>query len=158
MSVLLSALSQGTIGIQPRPVIVKARCVSSVSVGDLVRFDLSQASSIPGQGDAAFNATTNSKFANVAIGPFTGDSAGGIYGVAQTAAAAGQQADIMVCGVTNVKCASATYTAGQAVGPSGTAATATNSSPAAKIGVVLTSSGGAVTSVQILLDGSLALA
>jgi hypothetical protein len=57
-----------------------------------------------------------------------------------------------------VKCASATYTAGQSVGPSGTAATATNSSPAAKVGVVLTSSGGAVTSVQILLDGSLALA
>jgi hypothetical protein len=64
----------------------------------------------------------------------------------------------MVVGVTNVKCASLTYVAGQIVGTSSSAATVTNSAPVINVGTVATSSGGAVTSVQIILDGSLSLA
>jgi hypothetical protein len=161
MSLIVSTFSQGTLGLQPRSVIVKARNVetaTTIVTGDLVRFDLTQPSSFPGNGSALPTAASNSKFANVKVGPFTGTDAGGIYGVAQEDIRAGQIGYIMVVGVTNVKCSSLTYVAGEIVGTSSDAATVTNSNPVAKVGTVLSSSGSAVTSIQIMLDGSLTLA
>jgi len=161
MSMIVSTFSQGTLGLQPRSVIVKARNAetsTTIATGDLVRFDLTQPSSSPGNGSALPTAASNSKFANVKVGPFIGTDSGGIYGVAQEAILAGQIGYIMVVGITNVKCASLTYVAGEIVGTSSSAATVTNSAPVINVGTVATSSDGAVTSVQIILDGSLSLA
>lgn len=161
MSTILNASNQGTLGIHPRPVIVRCRnaeASTAIAKYDLVRLDFSQSSTEPGQGDAAVTAASNSKFANVVLGP-TGRSATttGIYGVAQEAIAAGAAGNIMLAGVTPVTCASATYAANQIVGipASGlTAGRVTNASVTQNVATVLVG-GTTVTQITVLLEGGI---
>lgn len=161
MSVILNSSNNGTLGAQPRSVILRCRnseASSAIAKYDLVRLDFSQSSIEPGQGDAALTAGSNSKFANVVLGP-TGRSntTTGIYGVAQEAIAAGASGNIMFAGVTPVTCASATYAANQIVGipASGLAAgRVTNASVTQNVATVLVG-GTTVTQITVLLEGGI---
>lgn len=165
MSVLLAALSQGTLGIHPRSIVVRVRNsgADAIVAGDLIRFDFTQASAEPGQGDAAPSAASTSKFANVtrATAAAAANTLGGLYGVAMAPIGLGKIGDVLVCGVATVKAVSGTYTQGEVVGlpaTGGTAGAVTRASVQLKIGTVLSTTGGSATSVQILLDGTVAKA
>jgi len=163
MSVLLAALSQGTLGIHPRSIIVRVRNsgADAIVATDLVRFDFAQTSAEPGQGDAAATEASTSKFANVARAPANAPAGtlGGLYGVAMSPIGVGRTGDVLVCGVATVKCASGTYTQGQTVylgttgGTSGVVQGA-GGVVSARIGTVLHTTAGSATTVQILLDGT----
>ena len=163
MSVLLAALSQGTLGIHPRSIIVRVRNsgADAIVATDLVRFDFLQASAEPGQGDAAPSAASTSKFANVTRAPAAvpAGTLGGLYGVAMGPIGLGKTGDVLVCGVATVKCASSTFTQGDTVYLPTTGGTSgvvqrTGGTAGARIGTAMTTTVGNVTSVQILLDGS----
>ena len=163
MSVILNASNNGTLGVHPRTVVLRCRnaeASNAIAKYDLVRLDFSQTSIEPGQGDAAVTAASNSKFANVVLGP-TGRSntTTGIYGVAQEAIPAGSTGNIMFAGVTPVTCASATYAANQLVGipASGlTAGRVTNASVAQNVATVLVG-GTTVTQITVLLEGGISI-
>jgi hypothetical protein len=161
MSHIVSASNQGTLGVHPASVEVMARnseTVDIIEVGDLVRFDTAQASSIPGQGTAANGAPSNSKFANVKRNILVLGESFGIYGVAQQQILPGKTGKIMVVGVTRVNCVAGNYGAGQTVGVPSSAVTAqvSNSAPVIGLGTVLTP-GTNVTSVEVMFDGSFGL-
>jgi len=161
MSVLLSASNMGSIGIQPNTLILSCRNKDSSSIAQyaLVRLDFAQASEFPGQGDAAFNADSTSKWANVTLGPTqTAASTGGLYGIAQEAIAAGKVGKVMFAGITQATSASLTYAVGEAVGLTGSAITGGNVSNATvttKIGIFV-GTAGASTAPRILLTGAVA--
>jgi hypothetical protein len=162
MSYIVSASNQGTLGVQPATVDVPVRnagAVDTIEIGDLVRFDMTQASSIPGQGSAANASASNSKFANVLRdAAATIATAFGIYGVAIERISAGKIGKVRVVGIATVKCASNTYTAGETIGISSSpvSATVTNSNVQIGLGTVLTTAAGA-TSVEVIFDGSMGM-
>jgi hypothetical protein len=158
MSHIVSASNQGTLGVHPASVEVTARnseTVDIINVGDLVRFDTAQASSIPGQGTADNNSPSNSKFANVKRNILVLGESFGIYGVAQQQILPGKTGKIMVVGVTRVNCVAGNYLAGQTVGVPSAVATAqvSNSAPVIGLGTVLTP-GTNITNVEVMFDGS----
>jgi len=158
MSHIVSASNQGTLGVHPASVEVTARnseTVDTINVGDLVRFDTAQASSLPGQGTADNNSPSNSKFANVKRNILVLGESFGIYGVAQQQILPGKTGKIMVVGVTRVNCVAGNYLAGQTVGVPSAVATAqvSNSSPVIGLGTVLTP-GTNLTNVEVMFDGS----
>lgn len=163
MSYIVSASNQGTLGVQPATVDVPVRnagTVDAIEIGDLVRFDMTQASSIPGQGSAANGSASNSKFANVVRDAAASiSSAFGIYGVAIDRISVGKTGKVRVVGIATVKCASNNYTAGETIGISSSpvTATVTNSNVQIGLGTVLTSATGA-TSVEVMFDGSFGMA
>ena len=167
MSILLNSPNQGTIGIQPRSVIVRCRNAESstaIAQYDLVVLDVTQTSTDSGQGSAAVGSASNSKFSNVklslaAVGA-TVDSSG-IYGVAQEAIAAGGTGNILFAGVTLCKAVSGTYTQGEVVGlvaSSGGAGAVARASVTQPIGMALTTTGASSTQATILLDGRISYA
>ena len=160
MAHILNASNNGTLGIQPRTLIVRCRNAESSTAlarGNLVRLDFSQTSVEPGQGGAAVTAASDSKFANVILGPATpGTVNSTVFGIAQEAIAAGATGNIMFAGVTPATVASATYAAGQRVGlgtTSVTAGTMTNATTTMPIATVLVG-GASVTSITVLLEGA----
>jgi hypothetical protein len=159
MSYIVSASNQGTLGVQPATVDVPVRnagAVDAIEIGDLVRFDMTQASSIPGQGSAANGSASNSKFANVVREAAASiATAFGIYGVALDRISVGKIGKVRVVGIATVKCAQSTYTAGETVGIPAVpiAATVANSGVQIGLGTVLTS-GSNLTSVEVIFDGS----
>jgi hypothetical protein len=165
MASILNASAQGSLGIQPRTLIVRCRnaeASTALARGDLVRLDFSQSSTEPGQGDAAITSASNSKFANVVLGPTgnpaTGSTTSSIYGIAQEAIAAGATGNIMFAGVTTASVASGTYAAGERVGipVSGlTAGRMTRAATTQSIATVLVG-GTTVTSITVLLQGEVA--
>lgn len=163
MSVLLAALNQGTLGIHPRSIVVKcesAETSTTIAATELVRFDFTQASAEPGQGNASHTAPSTSKFAVIRLASAAAPAGtlGGIYGVAMQSIGPGKSGDVLICGVATVKTASATYTQGETVGlptSSGTAGVVTKSSVSLKIGTVLSTTDASATSAQIILDGSI---
>ena len=158
MSHIVSASNQGTLGVHPASVEVTARnseTVETINVGDLVRFDTAQASSIPGQGTATNNSPSNSKFANVKRNILVLDEAHGLYGVAQQTILPGKFGKILIVGVTRVNCVTGSYTDGQTIGVASiaTPAQVSNASPVIGLGTVLTPAINA-TSIEVMFDGS----
>lgn len=164
MASILDSSNQGSLGIEPRSLIVRCRnaeASTALARGDLVRLDFSQSSIITGQGDAALTSASNSKFANVVLSSVTASSSeSSIYGVAQEAISAGATGNIMFAGITTVKSvATGTYAAGERVGL-GTTTTTTKGlvhrlTVTQPVGTVLV--GGATPStITILLQGELA--
>ena len=167
MSVLLEASNHGTLGVQPRPLIVRCRNAESstaIAQYDLVVLDVTQSSTDPGQGSAAITAASNSKFANVkqsvaATGVTVKSS--GLYGVAQEAIAVGATGNVLFAGTTLCKSVSGTYTQGEVVGlvaSSGAAASIARVSVTQPIGMVISTSGASATQATILLDGNISYA
>lgn len=165
MASILDASNNGVLGIQPRTLIVRCRnaeASNAIAIGDLVRLDFSQSSTEPGQGSAAVTSASNSKFANVLLGPTgnpaTGSTTSSIYGIAQEAIAAGASGNIMFAGVTTATVASGTYAAGERVGlpaSGGTAGRMTRAATTQAIATVLVG-GTTVTSITVLLQGEVA--
>lgn len=162
MASILDSSNQGPLGIEPRSMIVRCRnaeASTAIARGDLVRLDFSQSSIVTGQGDAAITAASNSKFANVLLGPTgnpaTGSTTSSIYGIAQEAIAAGATGNIMFAGITTATVASGTYAAGERVGlpvSGGTAGRMTRAATTQPIATVLVG-GTSVTSITVLLQG-----
>lgn len=159
MSVLLEASNNGVLGVQPRNVVVK--CVNpsggtAIKQYDLVYLDFSKASADAGTGSSTYPTLSNSKFANVIIGPTgRGQTTTGVYGVAQEAIAAGAEGKVLFAGTTLVTCASSTYAPGDVVGlpaSGATAGTVTRLIVTQNIGVCLVG-GTTVTQITMLLDG-----
>ena len=160
MSIVLGTPNNGVLGIQPQNIVV--RCVNpsggtAIKQYDLVYLDFSKASVDAGTGSSTYPTLSNSKFANVIIGPTAPSlTTTGLYGVAQQAIAAGTEGPVLFAGTTLVTCASATYTAGNVVGLAATttAGTVTRLIVTQPIGVCLVG-GASATQITMLLDGTI---
>ncbi len=161
MSIILGTPNQGVLGIQPQTII--ARCVNpsggtAIKQYDLVYLDFSKASVNAGTGSSTYPTLSNSKFANVIIGPTgRGQTTTGVYGVAQQAIAAGAEGPVLFAGTTLVTCASSTYAAGDVVGlpaSGATAGTVTRLIVTQPIGACIVG-GTAVTQITMLLEGGI---
>lgn len=162
MASVINGNYQPSLGIEPFTIVARCRnaeASTALARGDLVRLDLSQTSIEPGQGTAALTAASNSKFANVLLGPTgPGTTNSSIYGIAQEAITAGSTGLVMFAGVTPASVTSLTYVAGQRVGLGTTAVTAgrmTNATTTMPIAAVLVG-GTTVTSITVLLPGEVA--
>lgn len=161
MSYTYTTPMQGVLGLQPRELVIRSRNSGSVAITQyaLVQLDLAQSSTEPGNGSSTYPTASNSKWANVKLGPVSNSvTSAGWWGVAQEAIAVGAEGAVMLNGITTIQAnASATFTIGNTVGLpiAANAVTAgkliNGVNVATPIGVVLTTSTG--TTPQIYLEG-----
>ena len=160
MSYTLTTPMQGVLGIHPRELVARFRNSGSAAIPQyaLVQLDMAQTSNEPGTGSSTYPTASNSKWANVKLGPVSNSVTSGTwYGVAQEAIAVGAEGAVMLNGVTQVLSASIAYAAGNTVGLPLAAAAITagrvSNVVATPIGTVLVSA--TTTTPTIYIEGGM---
>jgi len=161
MASVINGNYQPTLGIEPFTIVARCRNAQGAALnrGDLVRLDFTQTAVESGQGTAALTAASNSKFANVTLGPTgPGTINSGVYGVVQEAIVTAGTGLVMFAGVTTATVVSGNYTAGERIGLGTTAVTAgqmTRATTTMPLAAVLIGGTG-VTTATVLLPGEVA--